>query len=279
MNEGRAMTLSHKSDAPTISVVVALHKPYSVPQSSLYIPLHVGANLNPGILTEYAQDNQGDNISELNPYYSELTGLYWLWKNNNSDYKGLVHYRRYFASPSKKRKMSTKSFFEKIASYDDFKDAFSDTNLVLPIKRNYIIETIYTHYKHTLPVRPLDITREILSQKESFYLDDFDYVMNSTRAHMFNMLVARSDIYDSYCSWLFPILEELIIRINPSKYDKFHARFPGRISELLLDVWVRHHNISYKEFSTISPEKTDWLEKGRKFFLAKFFDVKYNKSF
>ena len=39
-----------------------------------------------------------NNISEKNPYYCELTGLYWAWKNLDAEYIGLVHYRRYFTS-------------------------------------------------------------------------------------------------------------------------------------------------------------------------------------
>ncbi len=44
-------------------------------------------------------DMTGDNISEKNPIYCELTGLYWMWKNMiirgaKEDYYGLYQYRR-----------------------------------------------------------------------------------------------------------------------------------------------------------------------------------------
>ncbi|BCK75075.1 hypothetical protein AA0242T_1447 [Acetobacter aceti NRIC 0242] len=42
-------------------------------------------------------DDTGDNISDLNKHFSELTVLYWAWKNDLPSYFiSLVHYRRYF---------------------------------------------------------------------------------------------------------------------------------------------------------------------------------------
>lgn len=42
------------------------------------------------------KDSSMDNISENNPHYCELTGLYWMWKNTNYEEIGLCHYRRFF---------------------------------------------------------------------------------------------------------------------------------------------------------------------------------------
>jgi len=43
-------------------------------------------------------DDSGQNISARNPYYSELTGIYWAWKNTRQDVVGSCHYRRFFTA-------------------------------------------------------------------------------------------------------------------------------------------------------------------------------------
>ena len=42
------------------------------------------------------QKHEGDNIDFLNPWYCELTGLYYLWKHVDDEIVGLEHYRTYF---------------------------------------------------------------------------------------------------------------------------------------------------------------------------------------
>lgn len=41
-------------------------------------------------------DNSGDNISALNPWWGELTAVYWLLKNNSSPLIGNCQHRRYW---------------------------------------------------------------------------------------------------------------------------------------------------------------------------------------
>ena len=77
-----------------IKIVIAVHKPYWIPQDRVYIPLHVGAEGKPDL--GYTRENTGDNNSFKNVHFCELTGLYWAWKNLEADYVGLVHYRQYF---------------------------------------------------------------------------------------------------------------------------------------------------------------------------------------
>ena len=64
----------------------------------LYVNVRCGAVYDKRNPEEYGHilgDNTGDNISEKKYRYSELTVQYWAWKNQNADYYGLCHYRRY----------------------------------------------------------------------------------------------------------------------------------------------------------------------------------------
>lgn len=77
-----------------IKLIVATHKKYKMPKDDIYLPIHVGAYGKDSI--GYIRDDSGDNISKKNLNYCELTGLYWAWKNLDSQYLGLVHYRRHY---------------------------------------------------------------------------------------------------------------------------------------------------------------------------------------
>ena len=259
-----------------IKIIVAAHKKYQMPKDSIYLPVQVGAENKESL--EYQPDNDGENISSKNPYFCELTGLYWAWKNLNADYIGLSHYRRHF-SVEKHIAKETDKKFESVLNEKELRDILKDTDVVLTKKRNYYIENLYSHYEHTMYIEPLDETRKIIEEKYPDYLEEFDKLHKRTSAHMFNMFIMKKEILNEYCTWLFDILFELEKRIDMNQYDKFHARFFGRISELLLDVWINKNNINYKEVKVIDMENVNWIKKGSDFLSAKFTGKKYEKSF
>ena len=145
-----------------ITIIVATHKKYKMPSDKMFLPLHVGAE-GKGDLG-YTKDNIGDNISEKNPKFCELTGLYWAWRNLNSEYIGLAHYRRHF---SLKRKSKDK--FNNILTFVEASKLLEDCEVILPKKRNYVIENLYDHYKHTMYIEPLDEVEKIIAEKYQEY--------------------------------------------------------------------------------------------------------------
>lgn len=265
-----------------VTIIIAAHKSYRMPEDSIYLPVHVGAE---GKNTElgYTKDNTGENISFKNASYCELTGLYWAWKNLDSSYIGLAHYRRHF-SLSKK----SKDPFENILNFSELKPMLNKYFVFVPKKRKYYIETIYSHYAHTHYAEHLDITRQIIAEKYPEYLDSCEKVYKQTFAYMFNMMIMRKDLFDDYCQWLFDILFELENRIGDKvkDYDSFQARLYGRVSEIIFNVWIDHQintgrikASEIKELPCIYTEKIDMVRKVKSFITAKFGHKKYKGSF
>ena len=266
-------------------IVIATHKEYKMPKDKLYLPLHVGAEgktdaegneLDIG----YIKDNTGDNISNLNASFCELTGLYWAWKNLDYDYIGLAHYRRHFMYKKK-----SKDSFDNVVKYDELIPLLKGKKIILPKKRNYYIETLYTHYAHTHYASQLDETRRIIIKQCPEYVDSFDKVVQMKSGHMFNMAIMQKSILDDYCSWLFAILFELQTRVDASELSAFQARYPGRVSEILLNVWLDYkiecgeiNKAEIGEIKHIHMEKTNWFKKGAGFLKAKFFHKRYEAS-
>ena len=83
------------------------------------------------------------------------------------------------------------------------------TDIILPKRRKYYIETMSSHYEHTLPAEHLEETRRIIRKLQPEYLPAFDEVMHCRSGHMFNMFIMKQSKFDEYCAWLFPILDEL----------------------------------------------------------------------
>jgi hypothetical protein len=253
-----------------IKIIIATHKIYQMPQDPLYIPVQVGAEGKNDI--GYQRDNIGENISSKNPNYCELTGLFWAWKNLNADYIGLAHYRRHFSYKKKKDKFSS------ILTNSEAARLCSKYDVIVPKKRRYFIETLESHYYHTHDGNHLEFARQVIKEKCPEYLPTFERVMKRSGAHMFNMFIMKKELLDQYCSWVFDILFEIEKRINLKDLSAFDARLFGRISELLLDVWLTKNNISYKEIPFIQLGNENWFQKIKGFIEAKYFGKKYSCS-
>lgn len=266
-----------------IKILVATHKKYEMPKDTIYLPVHVGAQKAKVILKNFQRDNDGKNISEKNPYFCELTALYWAWKNPeklDADYIGLAHYRRHFTA----KKSLTKKPSKKIAkalNESEAKKLLTNSDIILPKLRKYYIENLYDHYVHTMEPEPLTLTEKIIAQKYPSYKPEFDKLHTRTSAHMFNMFVMKKEIFNDYCSWLFDILFELEEQMQNKieTYSPFQARFFGRVSELLLDVYIRTNNLNYVETKVMDIEHVNWLKKGSSFISAKISGRKYGQSF
>jgi len=217
-------------------IYIATHKLFFPPKDDNYIPIIVGNN-NIDIKNS-VKDNTGDNISNLNPYFCEMTALYWIWKNseiNNDDVVGMVHYRRYF-SRNGKTPISDSYISEIMQKYD----------VILPRKRNYIITTIKDHYINAHHEKDLQSLYKIVEEMYPDYKITLNKVFDGRKLSLYNMFITRGYIFKEYCSWVFPILFELNIKINREGYDSYQSRVIGFLAERLFNVWFEFNRENYK---------------------------------
>ena len=250
-----------------IKILVATHKKYWMPNDDVYLPIHVGREGKTDL--GYIGDNTGDNISAKNANYCELTGLYWAWKNLKCDYIGLCHYRRYFTG----KNLHTNNAEKKkaiILHRQDYEKLLREYDIILPVKRNYYIETVRSQYEHAHNKRDLDEAEKIVAELYPEYNEAFEKVMSRKKLHILNMLVMKKTLFDEYCSWLFSILFELEKRIDISSYNLYEARVFGFISERLFNVWLEKQQLKVKEVPVINLEKVNWVRKIYKFLKRKF---------
>lgn len=221
------------------SIYIVSHKRFNPPCINGYIPIAVG-QLALDSNCSYCSDNTGENISYKNPFYCELTALYWIWKNDkSSDLIGLCHYRRYF----------TKSYVR--CSSDSYLSSGQASKLLLShdliLPKPYYWPTLTVGEKYYLGgmgnKRDLLTTREVIAELTPDYLSAFDSLLDSHSASYCNMFVMPRHLFDSYCLWLFTVLEEVENRIDISDYTVQEARVFGYISELLLNVWVTRNSL------------------------------------
>ena len=218
----------------SIKLFTITHKSFTPPPDPMYFPLHVGrANTE---FLGFLGDDTGDNISHKNPFYCELTGMYWIWKNyHEADYVGICHYRRYLINDN--GALFTETELTKLlGSYDII------TTKLLTLPGSY-----YDGFSANHHLKDLLMTGEVIREKYPEYLSIFENLMHGPHTYFGNIFITSKSMYDRYCEWLFDILFEVEVRTDLTGYNGYQKRLFGFLSEFLQTVWIQYHNLTVKE--------------------------------
>ncbi len=205
-------------------IYVMTHKKIDKIPDAMYIPMQVGKKGKEDL--GYPGDDTKDHISEKNPYYCELTGIYWIWKNVDCDVIGICHYRRYFVKE------------EQLLRQDYIEKTMQKYPIIVPNSSCVKDASAYEHYAKRHYAKDLDVCREVIAEKYPEYLAAFDYAMETILVSVGNMWITRKNIFDRYCEWLFDILFETEKRLHLEEYDDYQKRVMGFLAERLFRVWL-----------------------------------------
>ena len=204
-------------------------------EESFVKKIQVGVALADVVLTEADLfDNVGENISTENPIYGELTATYHAWKNDLHDIMGLFHYRRVLnVTKEQLRILSTGK---------------ADVILPLPFVCYPDASGQYGRY---LNQEDIEIMLEVLRDSYPGLYDKAIEVLKGKHLYNYNMLIAKKEVHQDYCAWMFPLLAEIAKRCEAVSRERL-PRYIGRIGEVLTSVYFM---INEKNWKIVHAEK------------------------
>jgi hypothetical protein len=231
-----------------MKIFIISHKPISINLGDPFIPLYVGpaaSNLS-GL-----NDQSGDSIAEKNPFYSELTAQYWVWKNflpqiEANEIIGFCHYRRFFSYGLPAKNLADVAAINHVQKISELLQDTSDVLLAkeseFPIKQHWFSKsralrkiklpweslTLFEQYEIEHDKNDLLIAINLLPDEHK---EDFVSYLNGHKMSPYNMYAAKPKVLHGYFSILFPWLFELEKHLKLSNKSTYQARLPGFISE------------------------------------------------
>lgn len=247
-----------------IKIAVACHKPSELPNNSIYCPVQVGSAIAKTRMSGMRHDDEGENISDKNASYCELTAQYWAWKNLSADYLGLCHYRRYLTFPEGNYELDERRQIQAgiLDEYNMKRFGLLDESLMhAVIEDNDCVvgeledvsglntprgkqKTAYQHWaahdRDLINVHDLDRLIELVDELYPQYSEDMHEYLSGKLFLGYNCFVMRSELFDQLCSFEFDVLEKLEGQVELVNYNQMRTRIFGFMAEILYSVFIYH---------------------------------------
>lgn len=215
-----------------VKILVACHKPDTVYSDDVYTPIHVGRAISnyKDEMADMIGDDTGDNISEKNPYYCELTAQYWGWKNLDCEYIGLCHYRRYF---------------ETIVTEENVDDLLGEKYDIMLVRPMYEKRCVSTRLRLATCTEDYYIFYQCLIKLYPRYKSVVDKFVGSNMVVPFNMFLMKKDLFDKFAEWQFSVLKEMEKYVRLSGYTRCR-RLYGYMAEMMLPIYCYQNNLKVR---------------------------------
>ncbi|OEW33829.1 hypothetical protein AJ878_00050, partial [Campylobacter jejuni] len=281
-----------------VKILVGYHKPAVLLKDDILTPIHLGRVLatqasKDGEMSKedfewmcenMIGDDTGDNISHLNRYFCELTGIYWAWKNydklGNPDYIGFMHYRRHFIFDENIELPTIQGLENYFYYFDNINQAYLNIINILNIENIKAFDMFIPEPYHLTKNKLKTITIEndfscycenvdILYYLENLLQCNLDFQEYKEISELFytntfyyfcNMFVMKKEIFFEYCEFLFKLIFLLFKtfkdRFTESK-DPTQVRTLSFIAEHITTFFILKQ---YKDMKNIKQLKIGFIE-------------------
>lgn len=257
-----------------IKLLICYHKKAPLLKDDILTPIHVGrANAKKSmdhdsagyqwLMDNLIGDDTGDNISDRNGCYNEMTAIYWAWKNyavlGDPDYIGLMHYRRHFVlNPDSLDVLNIRNF-----DPDTYLDEinYSEERIQELVKGCDFLPhigkviNVYRHYTENQRKEDIDLANTIILEKYPEYRETMKRYYAGDYSNFCNMCIFSRELFFQYCEWIFSILEEFEKRVDMSEKRFFISE---RLTGIFVAKLMENPNLKYKALPiAFIDERTD----------------------
>ena len=295
----------------SVKILVGYHRPATLLKSDVLVPIHLGRALaahdsKDGLINDkdyqwmldnMIGDDTGDNISQLNRQFCELTAIYWAWKNydklGNPDYIGFMHNRRHLIlSPDVK--LPEEKFINNLPIFDHIDKKYIssiglDENIakslncnILPqyVQVNKIHPSLTSNLKSFLGyARTPDFfieMRNFISSKYDDFKAETQNIANSKKMLPGNVFILEKELFFEYCAFLFDVCFELKNKFNNYSYTTIEnirqiAWTSEFISTIFFNVKMNIYPNKFKQVPLSFINYPNWYEKKTTFKLLYYY--------
>ena len=195
-----------------------MHKEATIPNAAFYEAVGLGGFSSQKVVHV---DNTGiGNISHLNRFYCELTGLHHVWRNTQSKLVGICHYRRYL----------------------NVIPLASETMGFLSAPMNDVVLQLLEDPRQETRAQELLSTYDVMrAERRNFYC---------------NLMIAERHFFDHYCSHMFAVIDRVfkhmgtLTEVEGARYQPY--RYPGYLAERFMVAFINVHRMRFYETAVIS---------------------------
>lgn len=248
-----------------IKIGVACHKPSVLPKNPIFMPIQVGSAIATNRMENMEHDDTGDNISNKNGSYCELTAQYWLWKNQEADYYGLCHYRRFLCfadvkdAKTNERKMYDAYTMDEynfkrfgLENDQEMRSIIEENDLVVGKlqtvadlysprgNKKTALEHWVAHDRALINVKDLEKMLEILNKVSPEVGKDAKEYLNGTEFLGFNCFIMKKEFFNELCNIEFTVLKELEQYVDATNYCQQLSRVYGFMGEIICSSYIYH---------------------------------------
>ena len=207
-------------------------------------PLGVGSNSFP---KHWLDEKKGENISHLNQYYGEHSGIYWVWKNcmnefEDNDWIGFCHYRKLWLNDlyTKKQKFSFNSIYNKLLSENN--EIFKKKKVILVQPIIFTKKNLFQDFKEVHKTK-INVLEESLNFLDSDNKVNFRKHLNLNIFYHLNLFITKKKDFIRYCEVLFPWLEKCMnFCKDKNLLIDYNIRLPSFLSERFVSYWFSQYD-------------------------------------